>query len=113
MIHPTNHDSTKSPSRRELERISYHMSSTRCKRRGGKRSETARGKRFASRVGARWLRLGRLWLSLVRLSMFRNLFIDLLRVWRVRVSSMLNFYSSFRPYFEKMLDYDKDVSRYY
>ncbi|KAG5570257.1 hypothetical protein H5410_060023 [Solanum commersonii] len=37
---------------------------------------------------------GRLWLSLVRLSMFRHLFIDLLEYGGVRVLSMLNFYSS-------------------
>ncbi|KAG5595014.1 hypothetical protein H5410_036246 [Solanum commersonii] len=50
---------------------------------------------------------GRLWLSLVRLSMFRHLFIDLLEYGGVRVLSMLNFYSScLRPYFGKMLDYD-------
>ncbi|KAG5629634.1 hypothetical protein H5410_001351 [Solanum commersonii] len=50
---------------------------------------------------------GRLWLSLVRLSMFRHLFIDLLEYGGVRVLSMLNFYSScLRLYFEKVLDYD-------
>ena len=50
---------------------------------------------------------GRLWLSLVRLSMFRHLFIDLLEYGGVRVSSMLNFYNScLRPYFGKVLDYD-------
>ncbi|KAG5568121.1 hypothetical protein H5410_064862 [Solanum commersonii] len=49
----------------------------------------------------------RLWLSLVRLSMFRHLFIDLLEYGGVRVLSMLNFYSScLRPYFGKVLDYD-------
>ncbi|KAG5609770.1 hypothetical protein H5410_021051, partial [Solanum commersonii] len=42
---------------------------------------------------------GRLWFSLVRLSMFRHLFIDLLEYGGVRVSSMLNFYNScLRPY---------------
>ena len=50
---------------------------------------------------------GRLWLSLVRLSMFRHLFIDFLEDGVVRVSSMLNFYNScLRPYFGKVLDYD-------
>ena len=50
---------------------------------------------------------GRLWFSLVRLSMFRQLFIDLLEYGGVRVSSMLNFYNScLRPYFGKVLDYD-------
>ncbi|KAG5581575.1 hypothetical protein H5410_052202 [Solanum commersonii] len=50
---------------------------------------------------------GRLWFSLVRLSMFRHLFIDLLEYGGVRVSSMLNFYNScLRPYFGKVLDYD-------
>ncbi|KAG5630443.1 hypothetical protein H5410_002160, partial [Solanum commersonii] len=45
---------------------------------------------------------GRLWFSLVRLSMFRHLFIDLLEYGGVRVSSMLNFYNScLRPYFGK------------
>ncbi|KAG5621075.1 hypothetical protein H5410_006293 [Solanum commersonii] len=49
----------------------------------------------------------RLWLSLVRLSMFRHLFIDLLEYGGVWVLSMLNFYSSYlRPYFGKVLDYD-------
>ncbi|KAG5629496.1 hypothetical protein H5410_001213, partial [Solanum commersonii] len=44
---------------------------------------------------------------LVRLSMFRHLFIDLLEYGGVRVSSMLNFYNScLRPYFGKVLDYD-------
>ncbi|KAG5598215.1 hypothetical protein H5410_029585 [Solanum commersonii] len=50
---------------------------------------------------------GRLWLSLVRLSMFRHLFIDLLEYGGVWVLSMLNFYSScLRPYLGKVLDYD-------
>ncbi|KAG5615677.1 hypothetical protein H5410_015501 [Solanum commersonii] len=49
----------------------------------------------------------RLWLSLVRLSMFRHLFIDFLEYGEVRVLSMLNFYSScLRPCFGKVLDYD-------
>ncbi|KAG5630379.1 hypothetical protein H5410_002096 [Solanum commersonii] len=49
---------------------------------------------------------GRLWFSLVRLSMFRHLFIDLLEYGGL-VSSMLNFYNScLRPYFGKVLDYD-------
>ncbi|KAG5596186.1 hypothetical protein H5410_037418 [Solanum commersonii] len=51
---------------------------------------------------------GRLWLSLVRLSMLRHLFIDLLEYRGVRVLSMLNFYSfCLRPYFGKVLDYAK------
>ncbi|KAG5620902.1 hypothetical protein H5410_006120, partial [Solanum commersonii] len=50
---------------------------------------------------------GRLWFSLVRLSMLRHLFIDLLEYGGVRVSSMLNFYNScLRPYFRKVLGYD-------
>ncbi|KAG5579547.1 hypothetical protein H5410_050174, partial [Solanum commersonii] len=50
---------------------------------------------------------GRLWFSLVRLSMFRHLFIDLLEYGGFRVSSMLNFYNScLRPYFRKVLGYD-------
>ncbi|KAG5590420.1 hypothetical protein H5410_040934 [Solanum commersonii] len=50
---------------------------------------------------------GRLWFSLVRLSMLRHLFIDLLEYGGVRVSSMLNFYNScLRPYFGKVLGYD-------
>ena len=50
---------------------------------------------------------GRLWFSPVRLSMFRQLFIDLLEYGGVRVSSMLNFYNpGLRPYFGKVLDYD-------
>ncbi|KAH0757160.1 hypothetical protein KY290_020653 [Solanum tuberosum] len=50
---------------------------------------------------------GRLWLSIVRLSMSRQLFIDLLEYGGVRVSSMLNFYNScLRPYFGKVFDYD-------
>ncbi|KAG5599762.1 hypothetical protein H5410_031132 [Solanum commersonii] len=44
---------------------------------------------------------------LVRLSMLRHLFIDLLEYGGVRVSSMLNFYNScLRPYFGKVLGYD-------
>jgi len=44
---------------------------------------------------------------LMRLSMFRQLLIDLLEYGGVRVSSMLNFYNScLRPYFGKLLDYE-------
>ncbi|KAG5628585.1 hypothetical protein H5410_000302 [Solanum commersonii] len=71
----------------------------------GDRSE---GKRFGTVSWSTRDRLsGRLWLSLVRLSMFRHLFIDLLEYGGVWVLSMLNFYSScLRPYFGKVLDYD-------
>jgi len=45
--------------------------------------------------------------SFVRLSMFRQFFIDLLEYGGVRVSSMLNFCNScLSPYFEKLLNYD-------
>ncbi|KAG5575678.1 hypothetical protein H5410_055812 [Solanum commersonii] len=71
----------------------------------GDRSE---GKRFDTVSWSTRDRLsGRLWFSLVRLSMFRHLFIDLLEYGGVWVLSMLNFYSScLRPYFGKVLDYD-------
>ena len=49
----------------------------------------------------------RLLVSLMRMSMFRHLFIDFLEYEGVRVSSMLNFYNSYlRPYFWKLLDHD-------
>ncbi|KAG5598775.1 hypothetical protein H5410_030145 [Solanum commersonii] len=78
-------------------------------RRVGKRSRSFEEEKIRTAVSrARaWSASCRLWLSLVRLSMFRHLFIDLLEYGGVRVLSMLNFYSScLRPYFGKVLDYD-------
>ncbi|KAG5581328.1 hypothetical protein H5410_051955 [Solanum commersonii] len=47
-------------------------------RRAGKRPETARGEKILHRELEHTRASGRLWLSLVRLSMFRHLFIDFL-----------------------------------
>ncbi|KAG5599939.1 hypothetical protein H5410_031309, partial [Solanum commersonii] len=71
----------------------------------GKRGDRSRGKdpHRESSTLAGFVGYG----FLVRLSMFRHLFIDLLEYGGVWVLSMLNFYSScLRPYFGKVLDYD-------